>query len=102
MMRSVQAARSGQADKPGDSVMNNGLWRNGGSGDDTIDLRYQLPWDVKDNADGGAGNDIIYGNMADNTLRGGSGDDAISGGSGNDTLEGGTGHDALYGDDGND
>ena len=35
----------------GDSVMtiNNGLWRDGTSGNDTIDLGWQAPWDVRDN-----------------------------------------------------
>jgi Ca2+-binding RTX toxin-like protein len=82
--------------------MNNGLWRNGGSGDDIIDLRYQAPWDVKDNADGGSGNDTIYGNMADNHLLGGGGSDVIYGGTGNDLIEGGSGNDFLYGEDGDD
>jgi len=83
-------------------MYNNGLWRNGGSGNDTIDLRYQLPWDVKDNADGGAGDDTIYGNMADNNLIGGRGNDTISGGTGEDNINGGQDDDALYGEDGSD
>lgn len=82
--------------------MNNGRWRNGGDGNDVIDLRWQAPWDVRDNADGGAGNDIIYGNMADNDLRGGNGDDNIHGESGNDDILGGSGDDDLFGGDGND
>jgi Ca2+-binding RTX toxin-like protein len=82
--------------------MNNGLWRNGGSGNDTIDLRYQAPWDVRDNADGGGGDDTIYGNMADNHLKGGSGADVIYGGTGNDLIEGGSGNDFLFGEDGDD
>jgi Ca2+-binding RTX toxin-like protein len=87
-----------------DSVMylNNGQWRNGGSGDDTIDLRYQWIWDVKDNADGKGGDDTIYGNMADNTLEGGSGNDLIYGGTGNDNILGEGDGDVLYGEDGDD
>jgi RTX calcium-binding nonapeptide repeat (4 copies) len=98
----VYTVRADRQGKRGDSVMNNGLWRNGGSGNDTIDLRYQAPWDVKDNADGGAGNDIIYGNMADNQLLGDSGSDQIYGGTGNDLIQGGSGNDFVFGEDGND
>jgi Ca2+-binding RTX toxin-like protein len=83
-------------------TINNGLWREGGSGDDTIDLGWQAPWDVRDNADGGAGNDTIYGNIADNQLNGGDGNDIISGGWGDDIIDGGNGNDQLIGDEGND
>jgi Ca2+-binding RTX toxin-like protein len=79
-----------------------GTWRNGTSGDDTIDLRYQWPWDVKDNADGGGGDDTIYGNMADNELLGRGGNDLIYGGTGNDNILGSQGNDVLYGEDGHD
>jgi Ca2+-binding RTX toxin-like protein len=110
-------------------TINNGLWRHGTNDDDTIDLRFQAPWDIRDNADGGAGNDTIYGNTADNNLNGGDGadtiygswgndvihgdagsdyldgqegDDTVSGGSGNDTVIGGSGNDKLFGDTGGD
>lgn len=82
--------------------MNNGRWRYGGGGNDTIDLRWQAPWDVYDNASGGDGNDVIYGNMADNILRGGAGADSIYGESGNDHIEGGSGNDSLSGGSGDD
>ena len=41
---------------------NNGQTRFGDGSSETIDLRYQAPWDVKDNANGFGGNDTIYGN----------------------------------------
>src|SRR5262245_63759589 len=50
---------------------NNGQVRNGTNSGETIDLRYQAPWDVRDNANGFAGNDTIYANIADNVLTGG-------------------------------
>ena len=83
-------------------TFNNGLWRDGTSGNDTIDLGWQAPWDVRDNADGGAGNDTIWGNVADNHLIGGSGSDYISGSWGDDWIEGGADPDSLFGDEGND
>jgi hypothetical protein len=47
-------------------AINNGRWRNGGDGNDRIDLAVQAPWDVRDNASGGDGDDTIWGNIADN------------------------------------
>ncbi len=47
--------------------------------------------------DGGAGDDLIFGDAAANTLRGGAGQDVISGGAGNDTLDGGDGDDVIEG-----
>jgi serralysin len=55
-----------------------------------------------ENANGGSGNDIIVGNIADNILVGNGGNDNISGGAGNDTLYGGDGNDTLEGGTGND
>ena len=46
-----------------------------------------------ENATGGSGNDIIFGNAAANLLQGGLGNDTLSGGGGNDTLDGGAGID---------
>ena len=83
-------------------TLNNGKWINRGDANDTIDLRWQNPFDVYDNASGGGGNDVIYGNMADNVLRGGSGADSIYGESGNDHIEGGSGSDSLGGGSGDD
>lgn len=57
---------------------------------------------VIENAIGGAGNDAVSGNGADNRLEGGSGNDTLSGGGGNDVLQGGSGNDMLYGGEGND
>jgi len=63
---------------------------------------------IIENAIGGAGNDIITGNAADNHLVGGDGNDQLFGQGGNDLLDGGNGDDILQGDgtllggDGND
>lgn len=51
-----------------------------------------------ENAIGGAGNDALVGNEADNTLKGGDGNDRLYGGQGADTLWGGAGKDVfVYG-----
>jgi Ca2+-binding RTX toxin-like protein len=55
-----------------------------------------------ENADGGSGNDTIYGNAYSNSLTGGPGGDGIVGHQGNDYLSGGPGNDFLDGDAGND
>jgi RTX calcium-binding nonapeptide repeat (4 copies) len=55
-----------------------------------------------ENAIGGFGNDVIYGNAAANSLRGFPGDDSLFGFAGNDTLIGGDGSDLLYGGPGKD
>lgn len=52
--------------------------------------------------DGGAGNDILRGGFAGDTLLGGAGLDLMLGGQGNDLLRGGAGRDMLIGGDGND
>ena len=57
---------------------------------------------VIENAVGGAGNDTITGNDADNILKGGAGADVLYGGAGNDTLDGGSQGDMMYGGAGND
>ena len=48
-----------------------------------------------ENATGGSGNDLIYGNAAANLLQGGLGNDTLFGGGGNDTLDGGAGIDTA-------
>ena len=64
-----------------------------------------------ENVIGGAGDDQILGNAANNSLLGGAGRDTIIGGAGNDTLRGGDdddtligglGADSVFGDSGND
>lgn len=92
----------------------------GGGGNDTVDYsRYHdgveiyLDTDAADasgrrgsttdrdtlsgieNARGGDGNDVIYGNAADNKLDGGEGDDDLVGGAGADKLKGGDGNDTF-------
>lgn len=55
-----------------------------------------------ENAYGGSGNDIIYGNTVRNELRGNGGSDILFGLSGSDTLLGGTGNDIMEGGQEND
>jgi len=57
---------------------------------------------VIENAIGGAGDDTIIGNEADNDLSGGAGNDYLDGWTGNDNLYGGSGNDTLLGYSGND
>lgn len=52
---------------------------------------------IIENAVGGASNDYIYGNSANNRLDGAAGHDYLLGDAGSDTLEGGEGNDHLYG-----
>ncbi|MCC7183407.1 MAG: calcium-binding protein, partial [Rhodocyclaceae bacterium] len=42
------------------------------------------------------GNDLLYGNAADNVISGGGGNDNLYGRGGNDTVKGGVGNDTLY------
>ena len=53
-----------------------------------------------ENVTGGAGDDILLGNDAANSLWGGAGDDILYGAGGNDTLYGGSGIDVLDGGSG--
>lgn len=55
-----------------------------------------------ENASSGAGNDVLTGNAANNTLSASYGDDQVFGGAGGDTIRGGEGQDRLFGEDGND
>jgi serralysin len=57
---------------------------------------------VIENAVGGMGDDVIYGNAANNVLQGGGGNDKLYGYDGNDTLDGGPGADQMYGGAGDD
>lgn len=57
---------------------------------------------VIENAIGGAGDDLIYGNGVGNRLQGGAGNDRIFGADGNDWIDGGTGNDILDGGSDND
>jgi len=61
----------------------------------------QIAPDVE-NVVGGAGNDVIRGSAADNSLKAGGGNDSVDGGSGVDTIEGAGGDDSLHGGAGND
>lgn len=50
---------------------------------------------IIENANGGSGNDTIYGNDANNVINGNGGNDTIYGSAGNDTLNGGSGTDTV-------
>lgn len=52
--------------------------------------------------DGGADNDLMYGDEGSDEMYGGSGIDTMYGGSGDDTMNGGDGNDEMYGGRGND
>ena len=66
---------------------------NGGDGHDTITGSL----DLDDTLEGGDGDDILNGNLGDNSLDGGDGDDSLSGGAGDDYLDGDDGRDTLLG-----
>lgn len=75
------------------------IWSNSVSGDpvasgDTI-RNFE-------NAEGGAGNDLLAGNFQDNILTGNGGDDSLYSYAGSDILRGGAGNDILRGGAGND
>ncbi|NEC86452.1 calcium-binding protein [Streptomyces sp. SID12501] len=81
------------------------------TGQKGVDRLYADGVDSK--ADGGTGNDFIYGSAGhqvltggidkgNDTIRGGAGDDWISGDPGNDVLYGNSGNDTIYGNAGND
>ena len=55
---------------------------------------------VIENATGGSGGDVIFGNQVANVLLGGAGDDRITAGAGNDSVDGGSGIDTLDGGSG--
>jgi len=64
---------------------------NGGAGDDIL-----YGQGGNDTLIGGDGNDILYGGAGDDTLFGDAGDDHLYGGPGDDTLIGGAGDDVFY------
>lgn len=88
---------------------------------DAVDIHGNNSWEsgfdarnianLVENAKGGSGDDLMFGNQADNRLDGGAGNDTMWGGDGRDTLigdrgnddlHGGNDGDFLYGGDGND
>ncbi|MBI1418535.1 MAG: hypothetical protein GC146_15065 [Limimaricola sp.] len=75
---------------------------NGGSGNQylyvtDVSFNTQAAVDGNDSIDGGAGNDLIYGDGGNDTIDGGADNDTLYGGDGNDSLSGGTGNDTLFG-----
>ncbi len=80
-----------------------------GNYDPTTPVGYAEGTDIEtdilisiENAEGGAGDDTIFGNDEDNALRGMDGDDEIDGFGGDDELLGGAGDDDIRGGDGHD
>jgi serralysin len=71
-----------------------GTFSSGNSMTNNISIAYSC---VIENAVGGAGNDVIYGNDFENLLSGGLGNDNIDGGVGNDVIIGGAGADTING-----
>jgi Ca2+-binding RTX toxin-like protein len=57
---------------------------------------------TKNIIDVGGGNDIVQGNILEDTILGGSGNDTLNGNNGNDLLNGGSGNDTLLGGNGDD
>src|SRR5215213_2101398 len=70
-----------------------------GGGDDTFTAAPDDDVQPRIVADGGDGNDTIYGSTNADQIDGGEGADLIVGGAGDDGLTGGPGMDDLYGDD---
>ncbi|WP_449467583.1 calcium-binding protein [Stenotrophomonas humi] len=66
-------------------------------GENAIGIAYGV---TIENAVGTQGDDVIFGNAANNTLAGGIGNARLYGGAGNDRLEGGNGDDILDGGSG--
>jgi len=83
---------------------------NAGDGNDTVYAAYSFNHPVE--ANGGNGNDYLYGGAANDSLSGAGGTDYLFGAGGDDNLDGGvggyanyfdnTGNDTCYGGDGND
>ncbi len=109
--------------KKGNDILSGGLgndYLNGGSGRDTAEFssrnnrinlnstKWQDTGEGKDrlksieNIFSGAGNDIITGNKAANTINGQEGNDRIYGGNGDDLLIAGSGQDRIWGQGGRD
>jgi Ca2+-binding RTX toxin-like protein len=57
---------------------------------------------VFEGIDGGADNDVLFGEGENDTLLGGNGSDELHGGTGEDVFNGGAGSDFMFGDAGND
>ena len=82
----------------------------GGSGNDVISLATVFdpgePRDLSQNilqvAQGGEGDDYLFGGLEDTRMEGGPGDDVVQGAGQNDRLWGGPGDDAIYGGVGKD
>jgi Ca2+-binding RTX toxin-like protein len=69
---------------------------------DTVKDQDGSPRGGDDQLNGGAGNDIIFGQGGNDTIDGGAGNDTLYGGSGNDELKGGAGNNTLTGGTGTD
>lgn len=84
---------------PGDDLLFGGQ----NAGEPSYDVRGNLRMmQGTETIEGGAGNDLIYGNFGADVLRGGEGRDTMFGGQGSDLLLGGAGADTLFGNRGDD
>lgn len=69
---------------------------------DAVDVVFSEDIGDADHAQGGPGDDVLYGEGGDDTLHGGAGQDLIVGNTGDDSLDGEDGDDTLSGNAGND
>lgn len=81
--------RGGDGD---DLIRGSGVPAGPGAGGEVMALQDQA-----DRIEGGAGNDILFGDGGNDTLLGGVGNDLLVGGAGDDRLQGGEGMDTLRG-----
>nr|WP_319385645.1 M10 family metallopeptidase C-terminal domain-containing protein [uncultured Roseibium sp.] len=80
-----------------------GTYSSAGGTSSTMTFNIGIAFDTWiENAIGGSGNDIIYGNELANELRGLGGNDSLVGRDGDDVLIGGTGVDTMEGGEGRD
>ncbi|MGE5518197.1 MAG: tandem-95 repeat protein [Bacteroidota bacterium] len=68
---------------------------NAGDGDDVVDMTNAYANYGDMTIDGGAGNDVLFGQNGNDTLIGGTGNDTLNGGAGADTVLGGEGNDLV-------
>src|SRR6185312_16106513 len=74
----------------------------GQGGNDTISVNEANGAMPAAHISGGSGNDLLFGQAGNDTIKGNGGNDLLFGGSGNDTLDSGVGDDQLFGEAGDD
>lgn len=83
---------------PGGPFRNDGVYSEGGRGDD----RLTAPRNSGGILDGGAGNNVLIGGRQDDNLLGGDGNDRLKGAGGADLIAAGRGRDLIFGGPGRD